>query len=90
MARFRNVSAALLCGGRSMRLGFPKEMLTVDGLPLGTVVTDLEVDDHPYVLTAGTYGRGAWQADLELFDPLPLFGDGFETGDTLEWSGATP
>lgn len=34
------------------------------GLPLGTVVTDLEVDDSPHVLTAGTYGRGAWQLPL--------------------------
>ncbi|WP_163995569.1 PKD domain-containing protein [Pyxidicoccus caerfyrddinensis] len=34
------------------------------GLPLGLVVTDLEVDDVPHVLVAGTYGRGAWKVDL--------------------------
>jgi hypothetical protein len=34
------------------------------GLPAGLVVSDLEIDDAPYVLTAGTYGRGAWQLDL--------------------------
>ena len=32
--------------------------------PLGAVVTDLEIDDSPYVLVAGTYGRGAWRVDL--------------------------
>lgn len=31
------------------------------GLPLGLVVTDLEIDDIPHVLTAGTYSRGAWR-----------------------------
>jgi photosystem II stability/assembly factor-like uncharacterized protein len=34
------------------------------GLPAGVVVTDLEIDDSPYVLVAGTYGRGAWRVDL--------------------------
>jgi hypothetical protein len=34
------------------------------GMPLGTVVTDLEIDDSPYVLVAGTYGRGAYRVDL--------------------------
>ena len=33
-------------------------------LPLGSVVTDLEIDDNPYVLVAGTYGRGAWRVNL--------------------------
>jgi hypothetical protein len=55
----------------------------MDGLPLGAVVTDLEIDDEPYVLTAGTYGRGAWQTDLTEF---PLFADGFESGDTSAWT----
>ena len=36
------------------------------GLPLGLVVTDLEVDDAPHVLVAGTYGRGAFRVNLEL------------------------
>jgi hypothetical protein len=34
------------------------------GLPLGVVVSDLEIDDYPHVLTAGTYSRGAWRALL--------------------------
>ncbi|MBZ4418483.1 PKD domain-containing protein [Myxococcus sp. RHST-1-4] len=34
------------------------------GLPLGLVVTDLEVDDSPHVLVAATYGRGAWRVNL--------------------------
>ena len=55
----------------------------MDGLPLGVVVTDLEINDDPYVLTAGTYGRGAWQSDLA---ELPLFADGFDSGDTSQWS----
>jgi hypothetical protein len=55
----------------------------MDGLPLGVVVTDLEIDDDPWVLTAGTYGRGAWQTQLEQ---LSLFADGFESGDTSAWS----
>ncbi len=32
--------------------------------PLGLVVTDLEIDNSPHVLTAGTYGRGAWKVTL--------------------------
>ena len=58
-------------------------LAAMDGLPLGAVVTDLEIDDDPYVLTAGTYGRGAWQTDLT---ELPLFADGFESGNTSVWS----
>ncbi|UXI69981.1 PKD domain-containing protein [Tahibacter amnicola] len=34
------------------------------GLPLGLVVTDLEIDDVPHVLVAGTYSRGAWKVTL--------------------------
>ena len=40
----------------------------MSGMPLGTVVTDLELDDSPHVLTAGTYGRSAFQLSL----PVPL------------------
>jgi hypothetical protein len=40
----------------------------MEGMPLGTVVTDLEIDDSPYFLLAGTYGRGALRVDLV---PLP-------------------
>ncbi|WP_324462878.1 PKD domain-containing protein [Dokdonella sp.] len=35
------------------------------GLPLGIVVSDLEIDDVPHVLTAGTYSRGAWRMTLD-------------------------
>lgn len=34
------------------------------GLPLGLVVMDLEIDNAPYALVAGTYGRGAWRVNL--------------------------
>ena len=59
----------------------------MSGFPLGTVVTDLEIDDDPHVLTAGTYGRGAWQVDLDV---QMLFTDGFESGDTSAWSLTVP
>jgi hypothetical protein len=39
----------------------------MDGLPEGTVVTDLKFNAFQNVVTAGTYGRGAWQASV---DPL--------------------
>jgi len=39
------------------------------GLPQGTVIMDLEADDFPHVLTAGTYGRGAWQLQLPSESP---------------------
>jgi photosystem II stability/assembly factor-like uncharacterized protein len=35
-----------------------------DGIPLGSVVTDLEFNPQTQTITAGTYGRGAWQASL--------------------------
>jgi hypothetical protein len=35
-----------------------------DGMPAGLVISDLEIDGSPHVLTAGTFGRGAWQTDL--------------------------
>ncbi len=59
----------------------------VDGLPLGLVVTDLEVDGDPHILTAGTYGRGAWQLELR---ETPLFNDGFESGDLSGWTIIQP
>lgn len=36
----------------------------MQGLPLGINVSDLEIDDDPYWLTLGSYGRGAWQIGL--------------------------
>ena len=54
------------------------------GLPLGVVVTDLEIDDDPHLLTAGTYGRGAWQRDLDQ-NVSGIFTDNFESGTTDAW-----
>ncbi len=34
------------------------------GLPAGLVITDLEIDNAPHVLVAGTYSRGAWRLKL--------------------------
>jgi hypothetical protein len=59
----------------------------MSGFPLGAVVTDLEIDDEPHVLSAGTYGRGAWQVDLAAG---AIFIDGFESGDSTAWSQAAP
>ena len=41
------------------------------GLPLGVVVSDLEIDDAPHVLTAGTYSRGAWRVVLSNSSNAP-------------------
>lgn len=70
----------------------------MDGLPQGTVVTDLKLD-LPDLVTAGTYGRGAWQIHVDpaqalvRFDSVPpivqIDGDGdtkVEPGET--WSAA--
>jgi hypothetical protein len=48
----------------------------MNGMPLGNVVTDLEVDNIPHALVAGSYGRGAWWLDLDLPWDL-IFRDGF-------------
>jgi photosystem II stability/assembly factor-like uncharacterized protein len=48
------------------------------GLPLGMVVTDLEISAEPHVLVAATYGRGAWNVVLDGSDVV--FRDGFEVG----------
>ena len=61
--------------------------VAMNGFPQGSVVTDLEIDDDPHVLTAGTYGRGAWQT---LLGNTPIFADGFESGATTAWSIAVP
>ncbi|MCB1042329.1 MAG: hypothetical protein KDC35_05305 [Acidobacteria bacterium] len=46
----------------------------MNGMPVGNVVVDLEIDDSPYALTAATYGRGAWQMlfprTVELAQPV--------------------
>jgi len=40
MIPLNNVCAALLCGGQSKRLGYPKEMLRVDGEPLAAKMAE--------------------------------------------------
>ncbi|PIE03055.1 MAG: hypothetical protein CSA81_03890 [Acidobacteria bacterium] len=57
------------------------------GMPLGNVIVDMEIDDDPYVLTAGTYGRGAWQARLPLTKSIPIPELYEKRGNRL---GATP
>ena len=49
------------------------------GMPLGMVVTDLEIAAEPHVLVAATYGRGAWKMALEAVITDRIFADGFET-----------
>jgi photosystem II stability/assembly factor-like uncharacterized protein len=49
------------------------------GLPLGMVVTDMEISADPHVLVAATYGRGAWKVMLAPSAVTDrIFGDGFE------------
>ncbi len=48
------------------------------GMPLGMVVTDLEIVGEPHTLVAGTYGRGAWKATLDAPVTDRIFADGFD------------
>jgi photosystem II stability/assembly factor-like uncharacterized protein len=60
-----------------------------DGTDLPNVnIGDLVLDPDNLTLTAGTYGRGAWRADLS--PPTMIFSDGFESGDTSAWSRTVP
>ena len=43
------------------------------GLPEGLVVTDLKYDAGSNTITAGTYGRGAWQVVIDPIDPIIIF-----------------
>ena len=36
----------------------------MEGLPEGTVVTDLKYNATPDIITLGSYGRGAWQVEI--------------------------
>jgi hypothetical protein len=45
----------------------------MNGLPEGTVVTDLKYNPLQNVVTAGTYGRGAWQIAVDPLSPLLLY-----------------
>ena len=50
-------SSVLLCGGSSERLGFPKEMLRVDGAPLGLKLADLLAGLFPSVAISSNRPR---------------------------------
>jgi hypothetical protein len=45
----------------------------MDGMPEGVVVTDLKYNAQQNLVTAGTYGRGAWQTSLAPVAPILLF-----------------
>jgi hypothetical protein len=45
----------------------------MEGLPEGLVVTDLKFDMPTNRLTAGTYGRGAWQVAVDPVEPIVIF-----------------
>lgn len=45
----------------------------MDGLPQGLVVTDLRFDSLTNTITAGTYGRGAYQVSVDPPGPILLF-----------------
>jgi hypothetical protein len=62
----------------------------MDGLPLGAVVTDLKFN-APDLVTAGTYGRGAWQVHVDAvaamvsYDSLaPLIEDDGDGDNKIE------
>lgn len=64
--------AFLLCGGDSERLGFPKEMLCVDGVPLAAALAARLGESFPSV--AVVTNRPGW---LEHWLEVPLHGDVF-------------
>jgi hypothetical protein len=45
----------------------------MDGLPEGTVVTDLKYNPTQRVVTAGTYGRGAWQTSVDSVGAIMIY-----------------
>ncbi len=45
----------------------------MNGLPEGLVVTDLKYNPTQSMVTAGTYGRGAWQVLVESFGPVVVY-----------------
>jgi hypothetical protein len=49
----------------------------MNGLPEGLVVTDLKAVAALDLMTAGTYGRGAWQVALEPTGPIVIY-DSYE------------
>jgi hypothetical protein len=45
----------------------------MEGLPEGLVVTDLKFDVPQSTVTAGTYGRGAWQVMIDPVEPMVIY-----------------
>ncbi len=45
----------------------------MNGLPEGLVVTDLKYNPTQSMVTAGTYGRGAWQVLVQSYGPVVLY-----------------
>ena len=45
----------------------------MDGMPVGAVVTDLKPSGALDLLTAATYGRGAWQVSVEPVLPIVVY-----------------
>lgn len=45
----------------------------MNGLPEGLVVTDLKYNPTQSIVTAGTYGRGAWQVQVQAFGPIVIY-----------------
>ena len=45
----------------------------MNGLPQGLVVTDLKFNPVQSKVTAGTYGRGAWQVTIDPVAPIVIF-----------------
>jgi len=76
--RFQEVSAGLLCGGTSERLGFPKEMLRVDGAPLAVRMVERlkEIFDTVFVVS----NRPRF---LQYRLDAPVYGDEFEAAGPL-------
>ncbi len=63
-----SISAALLCGGESRRLGFPKEMLRVDGAPLAVRLADrLATVFGNVAIVTGRPDYLSWSSDVPVF-----------------------
>jgi hypothetical protein len=45
----------------------------MDGFPEGVPVTDLKYNQLQNLITAGTYGRGAWQVSIDPVHPIVVF-----------------
>ncbi|RMG47402.1 MAG: hypothetical protein D6718_03755 [Acidobacteria bacterium] len=45
----------------------------MDGLPQGLVIDDLKYNQSLDTITAGTYGRGAWQVQVDPLEPIVMY-----------------